>query len=368
MPRTSKRLSLPAPARAFLLDGLEDLARDAGRDRAGDENRIAVTFRPRRRGRDAIPDDLMPLDAFFLVALSRRWSRKARRRRITLSTYEAIIDPLGPGRLAFRPVEVQELTHPGALIHPQPNFTAIRTALILHQALEDAEPGDCVPSPRLPQPYLLVEAARPLAVDLARAGQVEPSGISVDGHRAWPAGLLARRGSARNEDRCPTRAYASLAHLKGRVIRNPAFAVLRRHGLISRGTSYRTWLSTVRRADGRTLQDPGDERTVAGRLRRRIEDDLATNPAREAAILAELAAACTAMGVRLPDDLERVDELASLLDNPWRPATAPYAAAVQVVRSAGRCATSVSSETGGRHFFQSTETTRHRSRRERAGR
>ena len=156
---------------------------------------------------------------------------------------------------------------------------------------------------------------------------------SIEGLRAWPAELFvspeveALRGSA------PTRVFASLAHLKCRSIRNPAFGVLQRHGLLPLGQTYRGWLATVSevRAGLRVFQDPRSDRSEAGRLRRLIESHVLADRSREAALLEDLGSACLALGMKLPEGSDRVDCLAGMLDNPWLPVTVPFAGQVAVV-------------------------------------
>src|SRR5205823_1631113 len=62
----------------------------------------------------------------------------------------------------------------------------------------------------------------------------------------------------------PIAVYAGLAPLRGRVIRNPAFSVLQKHGLIPARVGHRAWLETV----GRVTD--GDDGT-AGRFRADLE-------------------------------------------------------------------------------------------------
>ena len=142
------------------------------------------------------------------------------------------------------------MADPHALIHPQPNATAIRAALALHHAVEDARPADLADGLRWPRFYHGFDPLRTPAFgpgQAARAGAVE---LTIDGTRAWPAELLAREPAGSPGDPGPARVFASLAHLKGRSLRNPAFAVLGRHGLLPRRLGYPAWLATLGRADG----------------------------------------------------------------------------------------------------------------------
>jgi hypothetical protein len=154
---------------------------------------------------------------------------------------------------------------------------------------------------------------------------------AIDGLHAWPAGLFLGDDGRSSLSRPPAKVFASLSGLRGRRIRNPAFAILRRRGIVPVGLSYRAWRATVRRHDG-TLQDPHVAGTEAARTRRAIQDHLFADPAREPAILAELRSACIAMGLKGVDGL---DALAELLDNPWDYPEVAYAAGIQLVRLDG---------------------------------
>ena len=86
---------------------------------------------------------------------------------------------------------------------------------------------------------------------------------------------------------------------------------------------------------GRAFQDPRSATTEAFRIRRAIQDYVLADPAREPRILADLAEACEAIGVKVPAGPDGVDALAGLLDGPWDRPSVPYAATVQVLRAAG---------------------------------
>jgi hypothetical protein len=68
----ANRLTLSQASRDFLVAQLRATAnvpRHAHRRRS---RYLAVTYRPSRRGRDAIPDRPIPLDQFHMIALSYR--------------------------------------------------------------------------------------------------------------------------------------------------------------------------------------------------------------------------------------------------------------------------------------------------------
>jgi hypothetical protein len=104
------------------------------------------------------------------------------------------------------------------------------------------------------------------------------------------------------------------------------------------GIGYKAWLSTVSVAtnSGRVFQDPRAEGTECARIRKAIEDHVLADPARESLLLADLAEACDALGVKIAEGPAGIDALAEILDNAWSRPAVPYAAAVQVLKLAGR--------------------------------
>jgi hypothetical protein len=341
MPIASRRphLSLSARGREFLTSELEDIARSSPSSLRGRSDRVAVTFRPCKQGRDAIPDHPIDIDAFRLLAASSRWClypRRGPRWRVALGVYRATLDFPGSGRIVFRCEWAFDVTSPHSLIHPRPNYTAIRVAIVLHQAIRDADAGDLAVELRLPAFYFGFDPDRSPRFDTSVLPAARAAERAIDGLRAWPADLFSRDGKS-TLFRAPQRVFASIADLKGRRIRNPAFATLRHHGLLPAGVGYNAWLTTVGRADGRgrVIQDPRAERTESARLRRGIEDYVVADPAREPIVLDDLREACHASGLKLAEGPQGIDELARILDNPWDRATVPYAARVQVLRLAG---------------------------------
>jgi hypothetical protein len=112
--------------------------------------------------------------------------------------------------------------------------------------------------------------------------------------------------------------------------------VLKNHGLLPARLGYKAWLSTIslNTDGGLVLEDPRAEGTESARIRKAIEDYIISDPSREARVLGDLAEACHAMGVRVAEGSEGIDELAAILDNPWSRVAIPFAAAVQVVKPA----------------------------------
>ncbi len=136
----------------------------------------------------------------------------------------------------------------------------------------------------------------------------------------------------------PDAIYAYLTPFRGRTLRNPAYAVLKRHGLVSTDKRYKAWLDTMSKMtdEGRVLQDPQDEGTNAARFRKGLEDWVTAKDGRLEAICEELAAECKAMNVPYEDD----DALISMLDSPWVRVVAPASAMVQAVRLGGQASPS----------------------------
>jgi hypothetical protein len=335
-----KRPALSHHAREFLTSEFRALARTSLSSFRRRADRIAVTFRPRKQGRDALPDRPIPIEDFRLISASYRWSPDARggpRWRMALGVHKPALDFPGSGRVVFHGEQAFDATTPNPLILCRPNYTAIRAAVVLHQAIQDAEARDLATGLRWPDFSFGFDPDRSPRFDPIDLPAAEASQQIIDGLRAWPAGLFFRDGRTTLAER-PTRVYASLAGLKGRQIRNPAFAVLKNHGLLPAGIGYQAWLSTVSRATdrGRIIQDPRLEGTESARIRKAIEDHVLADPAREPRLLADLAEACHAMGVEIAEGPAGIDALAEILDNAWSRPAVPYAAGVQVLRLAGR--------------------------------
>jgi hypothetical protein len=335
-----KRPPLSPDARDFLTSEFRAIARTSPSSLGRRADRTAVTYRTTRPGRDAIPDCLFPIEDFRLICLSYRLSDDARRRprwRVALGFHRPTLDFPGTGRIVFRAERAYDATAPRDLIHPRANLTAIRAAVVLHQAIQDAEACDLDTGLSLPAFFFGFDPDRPPRFDAIELPAARAAERAIDGLRAWPAGLFFRDGRT-TLAQGPTRVYASLAGLKGRRVRNPAFALLRDHGLLPAGVGYKAWLDTVSVATdhGRAFQDPRAEGTESARIRKAIEDHVLTDPARESLLLADLAEACHALGVKIAEGPEGIDALAEILDNPWTRPAVPYAAGVQVLKLAGR--------------------------------
>jgi hypothetical protein len=234
MPIARKHLSLSESARDFLVSELKAIASSSRSSLQTRADRIAITYRPRRQGRDAISDQPIPIDQFQLLAASYRWNDSpgpGPRWRIVLGSYRATLDLPGSGRVVFRCERAWDATKLYSLIKPSPNYTAIRSALVLHQAIQDADAPDLATGLRLPKFFFGFDPRHLPRLDLSNLPAAVAAERTIDGLRAWLAELFFRDGQT-TLDRLPSLAFASLADLKGRQIENPAFAVLNNHGLL----------------------------------------------------------------------------------------------------------------------------------------
>jgi hypothetical protein len=129
----------------------------------------------------------------------------------------------------------------------------------------------------------------------------------------------------------------SLAHLRGRSVRNPAFDVLRRIGLLPPALGYNAWLDSLGQTGtaGRVVPDPRKDATTTGRFRAALTAYATADPAREEALREDLRVAFRALGVRAPDEVSEPDFFAELLDSPWDRPELPRASRVQVLRLDG---------------------------------
>ncbi len=325
--------SLNDAGRRFLTAELRALAHSSAlARRRGGGDRIALTFRPARQGRDGLPGGPIPLDDFRLLALSGRpgpsgdgWGR----RRLVLAIYRPVLDPDGSGRVGYRCEQAFDVASPRSLYRPTLNATAARAAVVLHQALADADPGDFATTPAWPRFYRGFDPGREPEPDATVTPDAWAAAeVAVGGLRAWPAEMLADRPAGPGT----SRVFASLAHLKGRRVRNPAFAVLRRHGLLTARLGDRAWLDTL------GLPAPGglvDGTSRAGRLRRSIEAYATADPANERALPRDARDGCAAIGVRIGTGPDGDDTLAGLLDSPWWRPEVHYAGGLRLIRLAG---------------------------------
>lgn len=336
MPIVRRRFSLSPAARDHLTSELRVIDRPSSGPFRRRADRAAVTFRTRRQGRDAVPDQPIPFEDIIMIVASYRRCRRRRggpRWKVALGFFAPQLERQGDWRVAFRCERALDATSHRTLLEPRPDYTATRAAVLLDQAIHDLDESELGHSLIFPRFYYGFDARRAPHVGSPDA---EATRLEIDGFLAWPAERFGQ-GGVTPLDRRPDAVFASFAGRKGRRVRNPAFALLRRRGLVPSWLEYGEWLSTVSRLEAgrRVFQDPRAEGTEAGRLRRAIQDHLLAEPRREPEILFELAECCHAVGVRVPTDSGRVDFLAELLDNPWSRPAVPYAAAIQVIKLAG---------------------------------
>ena len=287
--------------RQFLLDQfrqIQNVSSNAMRSRAG---RVAITFRMRSKsGRDAVADAPIPLEDVLVYMLSyepRNPGSKGGRWYPILQIFDLQPDPHGAGGVILRCQAYENLMRVQRLVEPQFQRTMIRTAILLHQALQDTH--------------------RSLVQEVPRWPVIEPQ--VVEG--------TTSKGET----------HVRLDQLKGRMVRNPAFAVLQQHGIVSPRMSYGAWLNTVSTWDGtqRVVADPQEDATETARIRRVILDYVLADSEREVRLFAAMAAAANSLGIATGQDNRTIDQLAELIDNPWKPQSIHFAASIQVVRREG---------------------------------
>ena len=165
--------------------------------------------------------------------------------------------------------------------------------------------------------------------------------------RAEHAGWLRDEGGPCPGVQEPDAVYAVLRpELWSRRIRNPAWAVLRRHGIIAQGRRHREWLDALGRQVGGARHfphRPGPAAAPRGSAPT-IEAYVSERPGRQDALMDHLRDACRAMGIALPRNTRGEDDfLVDLLDSPWLPVEAPGLGAIQLI-AAGEPATACLSD------------------------
>jgi hypothetical protein len=337
MSKCSKDTPLPDRQLVFLNDALAAVAQGSlhAHDRRLD--RLILTIRPCQRGRERLPKEPVEFDAWRLLALTYRWCRRGDdgiRRRIALAFFKPIIDLPGTGRIGFRCERVFDSAARGVAHAPDPasNPTACRAAVLLHQAAETTIDG------------LVAYPAHMLARPVGWRWDTHPvNGSScpfLDDDAAIEEGTIRdnwilRDGTPTPMAQAPIAVYAGLASLRGRAVRNPAFSVLQKHGLIPARFGHRAWLETVGR-----VTDGSDG--PAGRFRADLEsfvtadlDDHGRSTNLDS-LCRGLRVACEAMAIPVPEGRDNAFEFfVGLLDAPWSPVAVPAAAALQVVHLAG---------------------------------
>ncbi len=302
------------------------------------------------------------------------------RRRAPLAVYRPRVDLPGTGRIGFECVVAYDAAARGRghgrvnQLDARRGPDAARAAVLLHQAVEDARPEDLAAGPALPRLYWAFRPERPPAFEpWFGPGEWTAAEVRIGAFRAWPAEMLVRPPGQRYEvhpvdgspdpwmagdvrdatagadevrgrwlrrggasiplAQEPAAIYASLDHLRGRSVRNPAYAALRGAGLIPGDVAHREWVEPMGR-------DPsggsGDASPAVVALRARVEAHAASSPAAEAGLLAAVRAGCEAAGVAVTCDGEgALQFLAGLVMSPWGRVEVPDAGAVQVLRLGG---------------------------------
>jgi hypothetical protein len=154
---------------------------------------------------------------------------------MTLGIYWACFDASQTAPTPFRADEMHDLSRPGSLSGPPPNLTAIGLARLLSQASEDGEPGDFAPVFEWPRFFYGFEPGRVPVFPASMEWRASALEQSIEWLRACLADLFVGSEAGSLRGFAPTRVFASPAHLKVLVIRDPAFEVLGRHGLLPSG-------------------------------------------------------------------------------------------------------------------------------------
>lgn len=340
--------------------------------------RVALTFKPCGKGVEDLPNRALELNKLRMFVLTQRFTADRGdnlQRTSPLAIYSVIADLPGTGRLRFVPDAVLDVAaRPngrGNSLDPGENATATRAAVLMSQAVEDAESRDFVPLPALPVFYYAFHANRsPVFEERFTREEWAAAEIRIGTMRAWPAAMFARLrreryamhpldgspcpdfepdGVYQHDDwyyregawypgaQLPDSIYTYLAPVfNGRQVRNPAYAVLRDHGMLP-DMSYKAWLDTVSKSSpsGRVYQSPVDPTTGTGKFRAALEERATGDDGKwQAEVLLDLRYACDAVGLAYEDE----DALLVMLDNPWQPQFIPGPAVIQVFRLEGHAA------------------------------
>lgn len=376
--------TMPLAAVEFLAEQLAAISKHPSRAhyRRHDSRvrRLAVSFRPCQRQVDLLPESRIPLDAFRLFSLSHRWID--RRGRVTpvvvLGISKAEVDLPGTGRIRFRCEAAMSVGGRAGSIAPDPqsNPTAARAAVVMAHEIQDAEHHDLEPDLQLPQFYFAFDNHRcPVREPHVTPEQWAASETRIGDLRAWPAECFARPrtgqweahpgddspnpwtdrdgpaqegavlgswifrdGVATPRAQEPDAIFADLRELGGRILRNPAWQVLARCGVIDPNQTYRQWLEATCPLIPNGRQFPTSDRPTPGTARflaslvAWVDTDAGNVPL----LLGLLRNACLAVGVPVPEDPEMASEfLLGLAEAPWVRIEVPGVARVQRIRLVG---------------------------------
>jgi hypothetical protein len=372
----------------FLANALADIPRGSCHAHARRVGRMAVAFVPHGRARAALDDEAIPLGDFRLIALGFKWCDNGRGGMVArqpLAVYRAVADRGGTGRIRLVCQRAYDLRSPTRGIAPDPlrNPRGCRDAIFLHQAVEDAMPTAFGAALAVPQFFFAYRPRRQSVFEPTFPREVweDPKvGRRIGSMRAWPAAMFVRprgqhfdfspvdgtpdpwaggdvaptahehagwfldEGVPCPRAQVPDAVYASFPpQLRDRTIRNPAWAVLRHHGVLADGPGHRAWIDALGRpSDGaRRFPAPTRPGSRTARVRAAIEAFVSEQPGRQDVLMRHLRDACRAMGIALPRDARGEDDfLVDLLDSPWLPVEAPGLGAVQLIADAGEPAAS----------------------------
>jgi hypothetical protein len=359
--RANRPERLSEAALAYLDAGLQAIKNAPNHAHARRVERLAVTYRPCKRGSDRLPEGRIEFDAFRLMSLSSRWCDRSGvvSRIVVLGTYQPVVDLPGTARITFQPVGAMTVGKLGVRLVPdaRTNLTGCRTAVLLSEAIADADPVDLSSGILFPAFYFGFDRHRPPVFEGPRP--VEDwlaEEVKIGNLRAWPAEFFARPLGARYDvhpvdgstdpfaeetglveegtirggwvmrdgratplAQVPRDVVADLSGLKGRAVRNPSWRVLQEHKVIRPGLSYRQFLERLSpyTGQGRDAPDPLDPLSEAGRFRIALMETVDRDGLD--ALFEDTRDACQAAGVPVPSDEEYAYEfITCLLEEPWR--------------------------------------------------
>jgi hypothetical protein len=382
MSKSSKRGHRPERlsegALACLDAGLQAIKHTPAHAHARRVERLAVTYRPCKWRSDTLPQAHIQFDDFRLMSLSHRWCDRSGvvTRIVVLGAYKPVVDLPGTGRITFACEGALTVGRLGGRVVPDPrtNLSGCRTAILLSQAIEDADQVELVPAIAFPRFYYAFDPKRPPVFEADRPVEDWEAGeVKIGNLRAWPLEYFARpsgahwdqnpvdgspdpwadeaapveegaiRGSWILSDGVatpmaqePLEIFADLSHLGGRCFRSPAWEVLRSHKIINPNQGFRAWLERLCpfTGTGPDAPDADDPATEAGKFRSRLADFIDREGLDN--LINDLADSCQAAGVPVPVDTEDAYEfLTGLLEDPWMRPEVEGQASFQRVRLTG---------------------------------
>jgi hypothetical protein len=373
------RIERLAPGVAdVLLAGLQAIKNAPAHAHSRRVERLAVTFRPCKRGSDFLPQAHIQFDDFRLMSLSNRHcDRSGLVSRITvLGAYKPRVDLPGTGRITFACEGALTVGRLGGRVVPDPrtNLSGCRTAVLLSQSIEDVDARALDSEVVFPTFYYAFDPKRPPVFEASIATEEwHAAEVKIGNLWAWPAEFFARPVGARYdvhpvdgstdpfalvddavEDGAirgtwilrdgvstpmaqePLGLMASLTHLGGRSVRSPAIHALQTRQLLHPNQTFRAWLERISpyTGTGRDAPNADDPGTEAGKFRARLAEFIDREGTDN--LMQDVRDSCQAAGVPVPVDSEEAYTfLAGLLEDPWLRPEVEGQASLQRVRLTG---------------------------------